>query len=630
MESTGTGIVGQDARPFSAQVHLQDEEKVPLQNSLPRSFGKADYTHSSSEHDPHGLETSTRKERDADSPDRKYSWNSGIFTRFPFLGVLPLLLSVACKLFPSYFDFQTNGQLVSEWSGVMQPAVLLAYTSTVANAFIGIAFAYGCAVSFWVQAVEGHMPVTNLHRNWEGATSFWGALNALTRRKAIRISLVSVLVTISSLLRGPLMQRASSTHSREVALTGIVDLQVAPKIWVYGEGAFRQLGSLKNLETGFSSVLRDYQSKAPIRILGAEACNNCSLTVEAFGFDSWHCSLVDEEILPEPTEINDGSTTPNATKLFQIYIGQISPVGEPMEHDEGALEVTVLRKVSEGGNAKSLYQSCVLKPAIMHYNLTLDGGYATFASKSWKNDSTRVAYNSLAAYLYMQEYGEDDYISGPDYDDPMDDIINGYREIALRMSILEAVVNNQNLTRDPKEKPWISQPVDYVSHQVRVEYKANPHALALAVVISLLGPLATLTLFWGYWKLGRDFSMSPLELANSFRVHGPMLPMPGAVAPSSSAHQNHQDHGSRIQHQHQPELAILLANCSSNASAKKITKHCARKRKDGRWWTTFFRSSGREPKLQYGVLESTGQLGFAVEDEQGVIHARKPREGELL
>lgn len=71
----------------------------------------------------------------------------------------------------------------------MQPAVLLAYSSTVANSLVRIAFAYGCAVSFWVQAVEGHMPVTNLHRHWEGASSFWGALSALTRRKAIRISL---------------------------------------------------------------------------------------------------------------------------------------------------------------------------------------------------------------------------------------------------------------------------------------------------------------------------------------------------------------------------------------------------------------------------------------------------------
>ncbi|KAJ4375728.1 hypothetical protein N0V85_009038, partial [Neurospora sp. IMI 360204] len=244
-------------------------------------------------------------------------------------------------------------------------------------------------------------------------------------------------------------------------------------------------------------------------------------------------------------------------------------------------------------------------------------------------------YSGQAGYMYMQESDQNDP-SGPNFDDPMDDIINSYREIGLRMSILEAAVNNQNLTSantttsDPKQKSWISQTVDYVSHQVRVEYKANAPALGLAVVVSLLGPLATLTLFWGYWHLGRDFSMSPLELANAFLVRGPMLPT-SSLSPKP---QDAQSHYSQIQHQNQDQynrqLATLLANCSSNASAKEITKHCARRRNDDRWWTTFFRSNNREPKLQYGVLESTGQLGFAVEDEQGVIHARKPREGELL
>ena len=99
MESTGSGTADRDTRPFLAQVPMQDEEKVPLQNSLPTSFGKANYTQSSSEQDAHGSEASTRQETDTNSPDRKYPWNSGIFTRFPFLGVFPLLLSVACKLF---------------------------------------------------------------------------------------------------------------------------------------------------------------------------------------------------------------------------------------------------------------------------------------------------------------------------------------------------------------------------------------------------------------------------------------------------------------------------------------------------------------------------------------------------
>lgn len=267
-----------------------------------------------------------------------------------------------------------------------------------------------------------------------------------------------------------------------------------------------------------------------------------------------------------------------------------------------------------------------------------------------------VTYSGVASYVYMKEYPESTLktsavMTGPDFDDPMDDIINSYRDIGLRMSILEAVVNNNGQTNGTAlgpyslPKPFISQSVDYVSHQARVEYQANPRALGLAVVISLLGPLATLTLFWGYWKLGRNFSMSPLELANAFLVRGHMPPM----SSSSTKCQGAQDYCPEIQHQYQhqhqheqpqqyfhqhhqqPELATLLASCSSNASAKQITKHCARKRNDGRWWSTFFQfNNKREPRLQYGVLESTGQLGFAVEDEQGVIHARRPREGEML
>ncbi|KAK3946752.1 hypothetical protein QBC32DRAFT_388094, partial [Pseudoneurospora amorphoporcata] len=284
---------------------------------------------------------------------------------------------------------------------------------------------------------------------------------------------------------------------------------------------------------------------------------------------------------------------------IDISAGAWGPYG--VENWDGFLNITVLRKIpqpEEEKKIKILAENCLLMPAVKSYNLIFNGGNATFASKSWRDDSlVRLLYLYLKQSLFDPVEGDQ---LGPNFDDPMDDIINSYREMTLRMSVLEAAVSNENITSantttsDRYQKSWINQSVDYVNHQVRVEYKANPPALGLAVVISLLGPLATLTLFWGYWKLGRDFFMSPLELANAFL--------------------------------HQPELATLLANCSSNASAKEITKHCAHKRNDDHWWNTFFRfNSNREPKLQYGVLESTGQLGFAVEDEQGIIHARKPR-----
>lgn len=49
----------------------------------------------------------------------------------------------------------SNGKLVVEWSGNTQPGVLLAYTSTLANALLSVAFAEGMVINFWTGALRG-------------------------------------------------------------------------------------------------------------------------------------------------------------------------------------------------------------------------------------------------------------------------------------------------------------------------------------------------------------------------------------------------------------------------------------------------------------------------------------------
>ncbi|KAJ4402436.1 hypothetical protein N0V85_005306 [Neurospora sp. IMI 360204] len=108
----------------------------------------------------------------------------------------------------------------------------------------------------------------------------------------------------------------------------------------------------------------------------------------------------------------------------------------------------------------------------------------------------------LASYIYYNEDPRDSKGCSPTFDDPMDDILKTFRELVLRLAIVDVTV-------------------PYRSHQVRVLYAAQIPALVLATVISLLGPLATIFLFWGWWNLGRDFSMNPLELVNALLVRGP-------------------------------------------------------------------------------------------------------------
>lgn len=59
----------------------------------------------------------------------------------------------------------------------MQPGQLLAFTSTAANSLMILAYVQGWVSFFWIQALKGNMPVSNLHYNWEAATSLWDPSN---------------------------------------------------------------------------------------------------------------------------------------------------------------------------------------------------------------------------------------------------------------------------------------------------------------------------------------------------------------------------------------------------------------------------------------------------------------------
>lgn len=102
----------------------------------------------------------------------------------------------------------------------------------------------------------------------------------------------------------------------------------------------------------------------------------------------------------------------------------------------------------------------------------------------------------------------------------MDYIIDTYREIAFRMSVRAAAgpSNNEYLagkSSSVQQRPDLMQKsISYTLHATQVQYAADRPALVLAVIVSLVEPVAILFLSWGWWKLGRDFSMNPLEFAN--------------------------------------------------------------------------------------------------------------------
>jgi hypothetical protein len=89
----------------------------------------------------------------------------------------------------------------------------------------------------------------------------------------------------------------------------------------------------------------------------------------------------------------------------------------------------------------------------------------------------------------------------------MNDIINTMREIAFRTSI--AAASKASLAGS-------TQSVPYNCTATQIVYVTNYSYLFIAVAISLLGVLAVISTFWGWWEDGREISVSPLEIAKAF------------------------------------------------------------------------------------------------------------------
>jgi len=155
--------------------------------------------------------------------------------------------------------------------------------------------------------------MTSLHFNWYGGTSVIGAITALGSRRALLMSTgvtsrplytsglladliirlqVSILVAITTLLRGPLMQRASFVQTDVLSTSGNIDMQMTYNVSADWAGVSNDRGhSSMVFQTGFSKVVREFQARSPIEVPGTK-CDNCSLTLPVRLTCPYHVQLL--------------------------------------------------------------------------------------------------------------------------------------------------------------------------------------------------------------------------------------------------------------------------------------------------------------------------------------------------
>lgn len=118
-----------------------------------------------------------------------------------------------------------------------------------------------------------------------------------------------------------------------------------------------------------------------------------------------------------------------------------------------------------------------------------------------------------------------DYLNNT-FSSPVNQLLNNIRDIMFRSSIAIAQQDIRDYTwnttseddtqNGPVPAQKVSLPGQYrIYHTV---YQTNTRMLGIGLGLMLVAVLAILPLFWGFWRLGRDVSMSPFEVAKALHT----------------------------------------------------------------------------------------------------------------
>lgn len=509
----------------------------------------------------------------ANSSEDFYSWSPGIFNRLPVAAVLALLISLFCTAAAVAILAESNGQEVSTWS--VQPSVYLSLISTVANFLIAFALAEGVTINFWKTALGGST-VGQLHRIWGYGNDIIASVFA--GRHLNLVAVACIWATVVG-IDGPLLQRASVITSITVTEPTSVIAQIAP-IWppTFLTGFISgRTGNVSIMSPAFSKIMQDFTNRAPITTT-IDGCQGvCRLNVNATGLRP-ECSITQTKFdyYDAVRLLPNGSFNPDEYDLHTAFatnfiINWIYHIPGPYtDLSYSSINMTVLTSAAKyvpGDYAKNISQACpgtlnirkcVLQPANMSFPITVSNNTVTldplppdslaypstpfFFSDSdlWDTKLPGIAAALSNAYTSAAQFGwggsvdwilntqgtlpdnyiemtEDSWTSFTEYcnvsfRDPTPDLLSSVNEIMFRTAIAAANVPGANET----ERLLNTQILQATQTSTRTVFHTQWTYVGFTVAIMLIAIAVVTATLYGWWLLGRDMTLGPIDIARSF------------------------------------------------------------------------------------------------------------------
>ncbi|KAI9718454.1 MAG: hypothetical protein M1812_004175 [Candelaria pacifica] len=469
--------------------------------------------------------------------ESRNTWTTGFFSRFPWGGISALIGAVLCAAASAAILLASDGK-VNDWK--LQPTVYLAITSALSSILVHYALSVGVTNSWWRKATKEGTTVDDLHRYWSYGNSLWSS--TLAGKHFNLIALASIMASLTP-VSSPLIQRASSVVAQQVSRDVSITVNMAPELPQGFTGVISGRGhQVAVLTSNFSAVMRDYNNKASTNMSNTGCVGTCSAVIIGAGF-TMNCSRS-----TAPFDLRWGDANHlnfNETKVFSSNFTY-------SENSPGNIQLNVQYKATPDCFGDVVISTCTLRAAVVEYPVIFYNDSVTLNPNSSITDDKLKRYyqigtvqangpttlgglnlalnnrfSSAAATYFTGAVGPytlqtngslaTEYIAMKDdkeaynaatnctvnFLDPTADLVAATREIMFRTAARAA--NSSSIQR--------VQSKEVAVHTV---YRSHYLFLALSILVTMLGVICVLPIFSGWWHLGRDTSMSPIETAKAF------------------------------------------------------------------------------------------------------------------
>ncbi|EEP79819.1 predicted protein [Uncinocarpus reesii 1704] len=479
-------------------------------------------------------------------------WRTGIWRRFPWTGYAALIIALCAAAVMIGVLVVSDGQEVSQWP--VSPAVYLAVASAVANVLLSFALARGTEIAFWVKALGSKTTVRDLHNTWSFGTSLKDAV--LSGKAFNLVALAGISVALAP-INGPFLQRASTVSVEQSSRSAFIRVPVARELPLGYTGTIA--GRSHNtafLTSNFSAVVNDYLQQRLFNVSRSGCSGRCKGKMLAAGYKI--ACAQSFPILNMTPGSNNISTVTRPHEAFgtNFTFDRQNLGGEDSERRYAErLLYSALVKRDVGCTTELKWQKCSLQPALLEqhvlilnnsitldpdytykddrliqYNLAFTSGGETsgtgtthggmglilssmFDSLATVSFSGAVGYflaaKGRASYQYsIKTFFPLDFNCNFSWSDPTEDMLATARDIAFNAALRAANVSNASDLQN----------FSVTQEQMVPLYRSNYKFLAVALVFTILSAICVALIFSGFWKLGRDVTLSPIEVAKAFNA----------------------------------------------------------------------------------------------------------------